>query len=146
MCVKPLSHSQLFLALLARPGLMETGTLTIGSGTIGYTYNASSSNLNARTLQYFSTTANTKMRHNEDATQAFYPDFQKFLTYYGEANVDYANKIVEAAFDAGKVTLGDKNLDFSGYDYESRTGKWWMTNHCARKTPEDSTYLAFILC
>jgi hypothetical protein len=109
---------------------METGSLLIGSDSITYTYNASLNNQNARNLQYFSTTASTKMRHNENATQDFYPDFKKFLTYFGESNFDYANKIIEAAFDASTVTLGDRNLDFSGYDFESRTRKCMMTNHC----------------
>ena len=58
-------------------GLKANGTVTAGSLTLEYTYDVASNNDNGRTLQGFSTGANKKMRHDEDESKEFFPDFQK---------------------------------------------------------------------
>ena len=44
---------------------------------ISYSYAVATANANGRTLKGFSTDANVKMRHDEDVTKEFYPEFQK---------------------------------------------------------------------
>ena len=45
----------------------------------------------------------------------------QFFDYYGA--VDYADKIIAAAFAKTSVTLNGKIFDFSVYDFEPRAGK-----------------------
>jgi hypothetical protein len=44
---------------------------------VGYSYSVETGNRNGRTLQYFSTSANERMRVDGLATGNFYADFQK---------------------------------------------------------------------
>ena len=82
-------------------------------------YNVETGNTNDRTIQYFSTTANEKMRPSAD--QAFYPEFQKYYDYYGDA--DYGDKWVSAAFDGSATgfSSGRGDADFSKYEADARS-------------------------
>lgn len=61
-----------------RTGLKENGTVTAGSlASISYSYAVATDNDNGRTLKGFSSGANVKMRHDEDVSKDFFPDFQK---------------------------------------------------------------------
>ena len=64
-----------FIAIVYK-GLKAVGNVTAGSLALSLLY-TSSENKNGRSLQGFSTGANKKMRHDEDETKEFYPDFQK---------------------------------------------------------------------
>jgi len=71
------------------------------------------------TIQSLSTKAETEMR---DKDLEFYPDFQKFLDYFGMT--DYANDFVIAAFDKQVTTSGfHGNFDFTKYNLVGRAGK-----------------------
>jgi hypothetical protein len=104
--------------------LASNGTVTIGSTTSSYSYDPAKSNKNGRTLQYFSTKANEKMRHDEDETKPYYDDFSKFFLYYGN-QFDYTDQIIQAAFDKSSVTLGSRTVDFTDFatDYVARSRK-----------------------
>ena len=78
VCTFPTHHHSFLCCHCHRVGLSSNGTLTIGSlSGVAYTYDVATNNDNGRTLQGFSTGANKKMRHDEDETKDFYPDFQK---------------------------------------------------------------------
>lgn len=96
-------------------GFADTGNITIAGNIAAYTR---TDNKNARTLQYFSTSADTKMRHNEMISEAYYDDFQKFVNFYG--TFEYSDRIIQAAFAKFSITLGGKELDFSNYRYNGR--------------------------
>jgi hypothetical protein len=102
-------------------GFNATGSITIlGGAPVSYTYNVTAGNANGRTLQYFSTTAETKMRHNY--VGAYFQDFQKFYDYYGAT--DYSDQYVEAAFRGKTLTMNGKTFDFSGFDLGAKGGKY----------------------
>lgn len=88
------------------------------STSVTYVYDVETDNTNDRTIQYFSTDANEKMRPSEG--QDFYPEFQKYYNYYGDA--DYGDKWVQAAFTASATDFssGKGNADFSSYDLDAR--------------------------
>ena len=56
--------------------------------------------MNQRTIQGFSTNYNPAQK-NDDGE--FYPDIQKFIRYYGDA--DYADKWIDAARRGGRTTF-----------------------------------------
>lgn len=60
-------------------------------------------------------------RKNETLRRSgFYPEFQKYYNYYGDA--DYGDKWVQAAFTASATDFssGKGNADFSSYDLDAR--------------------------
>ena len=103
-----------------------TGNVTVGGQTYSYTYNIASDNDNGRTLQGFSTKAETKMRVN--GVGPYYKSFQKFVDYYGR--VDYADAFVQAALDGTAVSLNDKTFDFSSYTFTGRAGMLLVSSCC----------------
>ena len=104
-----------------------SGSLTITDSngvavSVGYTYNPLTDNDNARTIQGFSTSADSKMLNCPIGCP--YPDFEKFYTYYGVA--DYGDQWVLAALDGTATTFTNGNGDFStgtGNMIDARVGK-----------------------
>lgn len=81
-------------------------------------YNSRRDNRAARTMEYLSTSASERMKPCVDC--AYYPDFEKFIAYYGVA--DYANRFILAALN-GTSTTGFINglATFSGMSKQGRT-------------------------
>jgi hypothetical protein len=100
--------------------LVREGQVLIGNTSLYYTYKPAVDNNNGRTIQGFSTNANTTMRVNGNGT--FYEDFQKFYDYYGSAT--YADEFVTSALTGTSTNLTLGNADFAPYGYESRAGKF----------------------
>jgi len=104
--------------------LNATGSITVESSSrsVSYSYDIETENTNGRTIQGWSTSADSKMRVKP--SEPFLPDFQKFYDYYGDSN--YGDKIVMAAFSgtATAFTSGRGDLDFSSYDVEARSRTW----------------------
>jgi hypothetical protein len=128
---KDLSHDLPWFLLFFfafRAGLAANGTITPGSNAaaVGYTYDPLTGNTNARTVQYFSSTANERMRQDGDSSKSFYESFQKFADYYGDAT--YGDKWVTAAFNAGTTSFSSNrgDADFSSFDYAARAGTFDM--------------------
>ena len=94
-----------------------TGTFNIDGNSISYSYSVEDNNVNERTIEGFSTKASTRMRPDQ-ATAPYFPDFQKFVDYYGTP--DYADKWVTSAFDGTSTGFTRGNADFSTYDFEGR--------------------------
>ena len=86
---------------------------------LSYTYTVTTGNLNARTIQYFSTTAKAKMY---ECAKCPYDVYKKFYDYYGA--YDYANQWVLAAFDKGKTSFTNGNADFTSYTTDGQTGEF----------------------
>jgi hypothetical protein len=105
-------------------GLAETGTLTIDPSPdlVGYDYSLRDDNRNGRTLQYFSSTANTRMRLG-GPDDDYFPAFETFFNYYGA--FDYADQIVTAALEGRDTNLarGDFNLEAALAGFDAREGK-----------------------
>lgn len=100
-----------------------TGSITPdGASGASYTYDPDTGNTNARTLQYFSSTANERMRHKGSSTNPFYDSFVKFLNYYGDAT--YGDMWVTAAFKGGATDFssGRGDADFGSLSLEARAG------------------------
>jgi len=97
----------------------ETGKITLGYPTVQaiakYSYNITEETKNDRTLQKFSTDAESKMRSYRDLP---YGDYLKFFKYYGKH--DYANQWIMAAVESTKTDFLNGNVDFNGYSEESR--------------------------
>lgn len=72
-----------------------------------------------RTIQGFSTAAETKMRGA--AGEPFFPDFQKFVDYYGSST--YADDWLQACFTMGSTSFKNGNANFAGYGNDGRVGK-----------------------
>jgi len=104
--------------------LAESGTITIEGTSYTYTYSIPEDNWNGRTIAQFSTAAETKMRPNQ-STDAYFPDFQYFVDYYGVP--DYANEWIISAFEGVPTTnLAKGSADFSVWsdDYAARAGEF----------------------
>lgn len=122
--------------------LKDSGAIVIGNVPYTYTYDKTADNRNVRTLQGFSTTANTRMRPDQDK-DPYFEEFQKFVDYYGD--YDYADRFVQAAFEGKKTDFTNSlvNFDFGVYsgDLEALAGKYILaiqtayslhqTNHCS---------------
>jgi hypothetical protein len=82
-----------------------------------YKYNSRRDNRAARTLEYLSTSASDRMK--PCPTCAYYPDFDKFHTYYGVP--DYGNRWILAAL-TGNSTDGFLNgmANFKGMSKQGR--------------------------
>lgn len=61
------------------------------------------------------------MRVNESPDGDYYPDFQKFVDYYGTPT--YAREIVAAAFEKSVASLDGKQFVFGTYSDDARAGK-----------------------
>ena len=105
-------------------GLAASGDIVIGTTTFAYDgYNATVDTYNGRTIQGFSTSADTKMRGNND-NDPYFADFQKFFDYYGSYN--YADEWITNAFGGGSTNFKNGDADFSKLTF---TGK----GECAMK-------------
>ncbi|CAB9527994.1 expressed unknown protein [Seminavis robusta] len=78
-----------------------------------YTYDVSTGNQNARTIQGFSLQAKAKMYECEKCP---YDTYKKFYDYYGA--FDYANQWVLAAFNNANIAFTNGGADFSKYQTE----------------------------
>lgn len=88
-------------------GFVEEGEVTDGATTLSYT---SSDNAAKRTLRGFSTAVESKMSAE---THANY-----FKEYFGV--YDYADKIVEAAFEGTATSMTNGNVDFTEFGFDGR--------------------------
>ena len=120
-CTSEPSSSHDYSSLL---GLVASGTLNIDNVAtpINYTYTVETDNNNGRTLQGFSTGANTRMRPGDDTSAPYFSDFQKFFNYYG--TYDYADKIITAGLEGTNANLANGNilLQSSGIGMDGRVG------------------------
>ena len=91
-------------------GFKESGEVTDGTTTYAYT---SVDNAAKRTLRGFSTAVESKMSEERHA--------KYFKEYFGV--YDYADKIVEAAFNGTATSMTNGNVDFTdiGFDGRERT-------------------------
>jgi len=80
-----------------------------------YTYDLEVSNVNKRTIQSFSTTAQNEMYRCPHCPLEMY---QKFYQYYGV--FDYANQVVLAAFEGKSTNFERMNDDFGLYEFNER--------------------------
>jgi hypothetical protein len=110
--------------------LKDSGSVTVNSVVLSYSYVTTDNNDNGRTLQGFSTSANTKMKVN--GVGSFYEDFQKAVSYYG--TFDYGDKLVSGAFDGASVTLNGKDFNLASYGFNGRDRKYSV--QVARTFPE----------
>jgi len=96
--------------------LAPTGTITIdGKTDVAYSYDVLTNNVNKRTIQAFSTSAQKKMG---ECANCPYKLYQNFYDYYGQ--YDYANQIVMAAFEKRSTNFKNFNNDFGLYDFDGR--------------------------
>merc|ERR1712151_161365 len=73
-------------------------------------------NVNERTIQGFSTSAEEKMYRCDNCPYATY---RKFREYYGA--FDYADKWINAAFDGTSTKFTRGNANFARYGFAGRT-------------------------
>jgi hypothetical protein len=79
-------------------------------------YTPTTDTVNGRSLQLFSTEAETKMKF--PGSDAFYPDYAMFVQYYGSNT--YGDDIIQAAFLGKATSLQNGNIDFTQFGYEGR--------------------------
>jgi hypothetical protein len=91
------------------------GTMTVGASEVAYTYNPLTNNGNKRTIQGFSTSAQSKMA---ECANCPYKMYEAFYDYFGQ--YDYANQIVMAAFEGTSTNFKNFNNDFGLYGYPGR--------------------------
>ena len=87
---------------------------------VEYQYVLTTDNNNGRTLQSFSTTANTEMRPGNNLQAAFFPDFQLYFDYYG--TFDYADQIITAALEGRNTVLANGNVMAANVGLTAREG------------------------
>jgi len=75
---------------------------------MAYTYNVKTDNRNGQTIRGPST---NESKFRSFGSNAFYPDVQKFVDYYGVPN--YADVWVMAALEGAKVNFSHGEIDFS---------------------------------
>lgn len=95
--------------------LARSGDIAIDSRnpvSVGYTYSLLENNFAKRSLKNIFTTAQTRANNNNNN-----PTYDKFYEYYEESN--YADQIVQAAFDGTSYTVQSHNFDF-GFDRDDR--------------------------
>lgn len=92
-----------------------SGTLSIDGTSVNYSYDPNTQNVNKRTLQNFSTSAEAKMYRCDNCP---HDTFRKFREYYGF--FDYADKWVEAAFDGAGTNFARGNANFARYGFSGR--------------------------
>jgi len=96
---------------LAAEGVIQVD----GKNDISYTYDPLVNNVAKRTIQGFSTSAQSKMA---ECANCPYPMYEKYYNYYGQ--YDYANQIVLAAFAGSQTNFDNFNNDFSTYSYDGK--------------------------
>lgn len=93
-----------------------SGTMTVDGGAeVSYTYNVLTDNSAKRTIQGFSTSAQSKMAECENCP---YKVYEMFYDYYGA--YDYANQIVLAAYEKKATNFKNFDNDFGLYDFDGR--------------------------
>jgi len=100
--------------------LIESGAIFFDETqeTFNYTYTTIQDNRNYRTLKLFSAEAETRMRPFGNELEPYYDSFQPFVDFYGRA--DYADHMIEAAFDKVDTELLNGNLPMLSADYSPR--------------------------
>jgi hypothetical protein len=113
-------------------GFAPTGTLEVELiGSFEYAYDVLLDNLNARTIQGFSTTAREKFWLCENCP---YVDYVRFVNYYG--TFDYADHWVQAAASGAATDFNLGNADFSQCSRVGRSGK----------DPKDQSFVFAMYC
>lgn len=100
-----------------------SGNLILDGATdaLTYTYDVATNNDNARTIQGFSTDADTRFRPDWPASTTplpLFPDMQKFVNYYGTVN--YADEYIQAAFSKTSTNFLNGNARFNDYGFDGR--------------------------
>eukprot|EP00588_Corethron_pennatum_P010900 CAMPEP_0194267502 /NCGR_PEP_ID=MMETSP0169-20130528/1986_1 /TAXON_ID=218684 /ORGANISM="Corethron pennatum, Strain L29A3" /LENGTH=235 /DNA_ID=CAMNT_0039008359 /DNA_START=42 /DNA_END=745 /DNA_ORIENTATION=- len=85
----------------------ESGNLSINGRFYPYTYDVSIDNINGRTIQGFSASAEDKMHKCANCP---YDEYDKYYKYYGK--FDYANQWVLAALVGSSTDFKNGNADF----------------------------------
>lgn len=100
--------------------LTASGTLNVDGfdNDLAYSYDPKTENVNKRTIQDFSTRAEEQMYRCENCP---YETYRKFRDYYGF--FDYADKLINAAFDGSSTKFARGNLNFVRYGFDGRTGE-----------------------
>lgn len=93
-----------------------SGTLSIDGQKLDYTYDPKTANVNKRTIQKFSTSAEEKMYRCDNCP---YDTYRKFREYYGF--FDYADKWIMAAFEGKSTEFTRGNANFSRYGFDGKT-------------------------
>ncbi|GKY97285.1 hypothetical protein MPSEU_000686900 [Mayamaea pseudoterrestris] len=97
--------------------LASDASFNIEGTSVQYTgYTATTDTFNGRSIQLFSTDAESRMKH--PGSDTYYPDYDKFVQYYGSPS--YADDIVQAAYLGRPTSLENGNIDFTVYDYVGR--------------------------
>jgi len=109
-CQVAANPEPIFDGCLMSEGLVELELSPDNFKGYPYTYDLEVSNVNKRTIQSFSTTAEDKMYRCPYCPLQM---FQKFFQYYG--TFDYANQLVLAAFEGKSTNFDGYNVDFSPY-------------------------------
>lgn len=101
--------------------LVGQGNVTVDGkpDPLVYTYHLNINNDNGRTIKGFTSKAGLRFHPNDNTNIDFYHDMQMAVNYYGHA--DFADKIIEAAFDGTAAEFEKGTLDFSVYDKIGRT-------------------------
>jgi hypothetical protein len=98
--------------------LRSNGTLFLDDDSnvaIKYSYSPTDDTFNGRTIQGFATSGDSMRR---DDVSPFFPDFQKFVNYYGTEA--YADEWIKAAFEGSKTNFKYGVADFTEYDFSAR--------------------------
>merc|ERR1712166_1639392 len=98
---------------LAASGLLNVDGI---DGDLSYSYDPTTKNVNKRTIQGFSTSAEEKMYRCENCP---YNTYRKFREYYGF--FDYADKWINAAFDGTSTSFSNGNGNFASYGFAGKT-------------------------
>jgi len=97
--------------------LEESGELEIAGTMYPYTYDIEKDNKNGRTIQGFSTSAESKMYECNNGCP--YTEYEKYFKYFGDH--DYADKWIMAGLKKEKVTYSSgKSFDFTQYGFPGR--------------------------
>jgi hypothetical protein len=107
--------------ILSGSGFAPTGQLKVAgvSELMNYTYSVASDNKNARTIYGF---ASNDSKYKRKDTGEYYPDFKKFVDYYG--STDYGDKLIRAALSGTNAGLQRGNADFTGLDFNARSSMY----------------------
>jgi len=120
------SHVGCQVGALSLPGVDEAivdgclanvGKISIDGSEYDYSYDMMTDNNNGRTIQGFSTAAESKMFNGCKGCP--YDAYVDYYNYYGE--FDYANQWVLAAYEGGETSFKNGNADFSKYGFTGRS-------------------------
>jgi len=93
-----------------------SGALSIDGVSMEYSYDPKSQNVNKRTIQKFSLSAEERMFRCGPTCP--YDTFRKFREYYGF--FDYADKWIDAAFEGTATAFDRGNANFARFDFKGR--------------------------